>query len=117
MANDLNLRVRVQTADAKSELASFRGDVESLATRVKSLTQSVVIGASLDASNVLAGIANIKRAVNGLRIDVNAQFDDSAARAAIESFRNGLRGETVRITVDVVGVVGARYLNRAAGVD
>lgn len=87
MANDLNLRVRVQTADAKSELASFRGDVESLATRVKSLTQSIVIGASLDASNVLAGIANIKRATNDISFVIKPVIDESAFKNAIGNLK------------------------------
>jgi hypothetical protein len=83
MTNEIDMRVGMDVAQAKAELESLKRSVSGFVNEVRTTA-------------------------NGLRINVNAQFDDAAARAAIESFRNGLRGETVRVAIDVSGVVGAQ---------
>ena len=81
--NDLEMRVDIDVAQAKAELESLKRSVSGF-------------------------VSDVRTAANGLRIDVNAQFDDVAARAAIESFRNSLRNETVHISIDASGAVGAQ---------
>lgn len=83
MTNEIDMRVGMDVAQAKAELESLKRSVSGFVNEVRA-------------------------AANGLRINVNAQFDDAAARAAIESFRASLTNETIRINIDASGTVGAQ---------
>jgi phage-related protein len=98
----LNVNASFDDAAARTGIQALRSSLQN-SLRIDIGTTQALSELERLKRSVLSFISDTRSLTTGLQLNVNASFDDAAARASIQSFRDSLQSQTVRIRIDVDG--------------